>query len=218
MPGLFIAFEGGDGAGKTTQAGLLEQALCERGYRSASVREPGSTVLGDYLRQYLVNEQPLSQVAELLLFEACRAELIREVINPELDSGAVVIADRFAGSTIAYQGYGRGIDLARIEWMNDFATEGRYPDLTVLLDIDPAIGISRVQGRQLELSLDTGEARDRFEDQDLAFYDNVRRGFRLQAAANPDSWVEIEANRSIGDIAAEVWHAVGKLLGEASLR
>ncbi len=208
MPGLFIAFEGVDGAGKTTQAGLLETALCERGYSTVLVREPGSTTLGDYLRQYLVNEQPLSLLAELFLFEASRTELMLEVIEPQLATGAVVIADRFAGSTIAYQGYGRGIDLERIEWLNDIATGGRFPDLTVLLDIDPSIGLGRVHGRQLELGLRYGEESDRFEDQQPDFHHNVRYGFQRQAAANQGGWVLVEANRSVETVAAQVWCAV----------
>lgn len=213
MPGLFIAFEGGEGAGKTTQAGLLEVELCKHGRRPVLVREPGSTPLGDYLRQYLVNQHPLSPLAELFMFEASRAELMREVIEPELAAGAVVIADRFAGSTLAYQGYGRGIDLATISMLNEIATDGRYPDLTLLLDIDPAIGIGRVQGRQLQLGLQYGDEADRFEDQALSFHDDVRRGFRQQAADNPGVWELVEANRSIENVAANVWSLVAARLG-----
>ena len=213
MPSLFIAFEGGDGAGKTTQSSLLETALCERGYSTVSVREPGSTTLGNYLRQYLVNEPPVSPLAELFLFEASRAELMREVIEPQLAAGAVVIADRFAGSTVAYQGYGRGLNLERIEWLNDVATGGRFPDLTVLLDIDPSIGLGRVHGRQLELGLQYGEESDRFEDQQPDFHHNVRYGFQQQAAANQGCWVLVEANQSIETVAAQVWCAVETKLG-----
>ena len=212
MPGFFIAFEGGDGAGKTTQATILESRLCELGHRPVVVHEPGSTPLGDYLRRYLIEEPPLSPLAELFLFEASRAELVREKIVPHLDAGSVVIADRFAGSTIAYQGYGRGIEVERITWMNDLATNGRYPDLTVLLDIHPAIGIGRVQGRQLELGLEMGDEPDRFEDQPLAFHHNVRRGFLDQLAARPDTWTLVEANQSIETVAVQVWHEVTKLL------
>ena len=211
MSGLFIAFEGGEGAGKSTQAAILEAALQREGHQTALLREPGSTVLGDYLRQYLIGGQPVSPLAELLMFESARAELMAERVGPLLASGAVVIADRFAGSTIAYQGYGRGIDLSRIEWLNDFATAGRYPDLTVLLDIDPVIGLGRVNERQPQLALPMGDAPDRFEDETMAFHDRVRRGFLKQAEDDPATWRIIDASRSIDAVAASVWNTVSPL-------
>ena len=211
MAGVFIAFEGGEGAGKSTQAAILEAALQREGYHTALLREPGSTVLGDYLRQYLIGGQPVSALAELLLFESARAELMTERVMPLLESGAVVIADRFAGSTIAYQGYGRSIDLSRIEWLNDFATGGRYPDLTILLDIDPVIGLGRVNERQPQLALPMGDAPDRFEDETMAFHDRVRRGFLKQAEDNPETWRIIDGSRSIDAVAASVWNAVSRL-------
>ncbi len=211
MSGLFIAFEGGEGAGKSTQAAMLEATLQRAGHHTALLREPGSTVLGDYLRQYLIGGQPVSPLAELLMFESARAELMAERVGPLLESGAVVIADRFAGSTIAYQGYGRGIDLSRIEWLNDFATAGRYPDLTVLLDIDPVIGLGRVNERQPQLALPMGDAPDRFEDETMAFHDRVRRGFLKQAEDDPATWRIIDGNRSIDAVAASVWNTVSPL-------
>lgn len=211
MSGLFIAFEGGEGAGKSTQAAMLEAALQRAGHQTSLLREPGSTVLGDYLRQYLIGGQPVSPLAELLMFESARAELMAERVGPLLESGAVVIADRFAGSTIAYQGYGRGIDLSRIEWLNDFATTGRYPDLTVLLDIDPVIGLGRVNERQPQLALPMGDAPDRFEDETMAFHDRVRRGFLKQAEDDPATWRIIDASRSIDAVAASVWNTVSPL-------
>ncbi len=216
MSGVFIAFEGGEGAGKSTQARLLEAALQQHGYGPVLLREPGSTELGEYLREYLVTGASLSPSAELLLFEAARAELMSRKIITEVDAGAVVVADRFAGSTIAYQGYGRGIDLQRIKWLNDFATGCRYPDLTLLLDIDPAIGLNRVKGRQLQLSLLADG--NRFEDAELAFHYAVRCGFQKQAAAAPDDWQVIEGNYPIEDVAAKVWDAVCPLLARKSPR
>ena len=211
MAGVFIAFEGVDGAGKSTQAQLLHSRLVAEGQDAVLIREPGSTELGDYLRAYLVDQRPLSPSAELLLFEAARAELMTALIAPNLDAGSVVIADRFAGSTIAYQGYGRNIDLSRIQWLNDFATGCRYPDLTVLLDIDPAIGLNRVKARQLSFGLLDVDA-DRFEDADIAFHNTVRRGFRKQAATNPKGWQVLEGNHSIEDVAAKVWGLVFPML------
>ena len=218
MAGVFIAFEGGEGAGKSTQAAILEGALQREGYRTTLLREPGSTVLGDYLRQYLIGGQSISPLAELLLFESARAELMAERVRPLLESGGVVIADRFAGSTIAYQGYGRGIDLSWIEWLNDFATAGRYPDLTILLDIDPVIGLGRVNERQPQLALPFGDAPDRFEDEELSFHDQVRRGFLRQAEANITSWRQIEGNRSIDEVSAAIWREVCPLLTDDNLR
>ena len=212
MAGVFIAFEGGEGAGKSTQARLLEAMLQQRGYCPVLLREPGSTGLGEYLRQYLVAGQSLTPAAELLLFEAARAELMSEKIAPKLAAGAVVISDRFAGSTVAYQGYGRGLDLERIKWLNDFATGCRYPDLTFLLDVDPVIGLRRVNSRLLQLTLPIGDAPDRFEDEAMAFHDRVRRGFLKQADANPQTWRRIDAGRSIEAVAAQVWAAVVPLL------
>ena len=217
MSGVFIAFEGGEGAGKSTQASILRDALQREGYCTTLLREPGSTHLGDYLREYLIGERPISSLAELLLFEASRAQLIAERIEPLLNNGAVVVADRFAGSTIAYQGYGRGLDLQRIGWLNDLATGGLYPDLTILLDIDPPEGLERANRRKQEprqqLRLPLGDIIiDRFEGEATNFHHRVSHGFLQQAADNPDAWHVIEGNRSIDDVAAAVWAAVCPLL------
>ena len=213
MSGVFIAFEGGEGAGKSDQACRLRDALVSRGYHTTLLRDPGSTQLGNYLRDYLVHARPLSRNAELLLFAAARAELMATVIAPGLADGAVVIADRFAGSTVAYQGYGRGLNLAEIAWLNDFATAGRYPDLTILLDIDPAIGLERVRKRQPGAGTGPLEsAPNRFEDEALAFHRAVRRGFREQAAAHPERWRQIDGRLPIEEVAGRVWNAVSALL------
>lgn len=217
MSGVFIAFEGGEGAGKSTQAGKLETALRAEGHRVILVHEPGSTTLGEYLRRYLISDKPASPLAELLLFEASRTQLMAECIRPELDTGAVIIADRFAGSTVAYQGYGRDIDLEHIAWLNDFATGGRYPDLTILLDVDPLVGLERVHSRHLQLALPISDAPDRFEDEILSFHDTVRRGFLKQIDANPNHWRRVNGNRSIDDVADQVWLAVRPLLIERDL-
>lgn len=211
-PGLFIAFEGGEGAGKSTQAAKLQERLQDQGYSALLVREPGSTELGNYLREYLVSDRPATTLAELLLFEASRAELIAEVIEPHLADGYVVIADRFAGSTVAYQGFGRRIDLKRIRWLNDYATGGHYPDLTILLDIHPARGLSRVGDRQLQMLLPFDDPLDRFEDEDLAFHDRVRQGFHAERANNPDSWVVIDGDQEVEVVGEAVWEAVNHVL------
>ena len=210
--GLFIAFEGGEGAGKSTQAAMLESALDAAGYNAVLVREPGSTNLGDYLRAYLVDKEPIAPLAELLLFEASRAQLVTERIRPLLDEGAVVIADRFAGSTVAYQGHGRGMDLERIGWLNEVATGGLHPDVNLLLDIDPVIGLGRANRRQLQLALPMASAPDRFEDETTRFHDNVRRGFLDQAETDPDRWRIIEGNQPVPDVSVAVWRSVASLL------
>ena len=213
MSGVFIAFEGGEGAGKSTQAAILDAELRCRGYRAVLVHEPGSTPLGDHLRQFLISGDRPDPKAELLLFEASRAQLIEQRILPELDAGSIIVADRFAGSTVAYQGYGREIDLERIQWLNDYATGGLYPDLTILLDVDPQVGLGRVSSRQLQLPLPVADISDRFEDEEIAFHNAVRRGFRDQEAKS-DTWCLVEGNHSIDDVAAAVWARVCPLLAE----
>ncbi len=211
--GLFIAFEGGEGAGKSTQAAILEAELRRRGYQAVLVHEPGSTPLGDYLRRFLISGDRPDPRAELLLFEASRAQLIEQRILPELDAGSIIVADRFAGSTVAYQGYGRKIDLERIQWLNDYATGGHYPDLTILLDVDPQVGLGRVSSRQLRLPLSIVDTGDRFEDEEITFHNAVRHGFRDQEARS-NTWCLVEGNHSIDDVAAAVWDRVCPLLAD----
>ena len=219
MAGLFIAFEGGEGAGKSTQAGILHDTLRQKGYRAELLHEPGSTPLGDYLRDYLIDDRPISPLAELLLFEASRAQLMAEQVRPLLADEGVVIVDRFAGSTIAYQGYGRGIKLDRITWLNDYTTGERYPDLTILLDIDPTEGLKRARSRRQvpqvprqQLLLQLVDSTDRFEEEATDFHYQVSRGFLQQAAENSESWVLIDGRLPIESVAASVWEAVGPLL------
>ena len=228
MPGRFIVFEGGEGAGKTTQAELLYARLQQQGYAVRLLSEPGTTLLGGYLRDYLKSKRPLTREAELLLFEAARAQLVSEIIRPELAQGAVIICDRFTASTVAYQGYGRGIAPAVAEEFNEFATGGLQPDLTFLLDIDPTEGLGRVGGLQLPLLANDGDdgppapsrfdgpETRRFEDQPLLFHHRVRQGYLKLAAALPDDdrnrWAVIDGNQSITEIEQQIWAAVIPLL------
>ena len=215
MPGLFIAFEGGEGAGKTTQAGLLRQRLVELSVPCELFREPGGTVLGEYLRTYLKSHRPITPQAELLLFEAARTQLVIEQIQPALSDGKTVIADRFSASTVSYQGHGRGIDLGVVTALNGFATEGIQPDIIFLLDVAPIVGLSRsTGGLQLPFSMDwdaglSANSRKvddrRFEDLDVFFHERVRQGFRAQVEANPQKWVVIDAELSVVDVETEVW-------------
>ena len=221
MP-LFVSFEGGEGVGKTTQATLLHDKLWGSGHRASLVHEPGTTPLGLYLREYLKSGQPLTKEAELLLFEASRVELVNQRIEKDLQNGFHIVADRFEASTIAYQGYGRRISLSLIEDLNRFATHGLTPDVTFLLDVDPAEGLRRVGNPQLMMDLDLEggldlprmdvEGQRRFEEEPLLFHRRVRRGFHELAIKDPDRWIVVDANQSVAQIAELVWEQVANRL------
>ena len=225
VAGLFIAFEGGEGAGKTTQSQLLADRLTDLEVPLLLVREPGGTELGEYLRNYLKSDRPLSREAELLLFEAARVELVTSHILPALEEGLVVIADRFYGSTVAYQGYGRGLDLDVIHSLNNFATRNIAPDPVFLLDLDPKVGIQRAMSFQTSfaegtsgelVALERTREGTRFEDLDLAFHHNAREGFLDQAEAEPHRWVQVNAMQTVDEIKDEVWESVRQRLFPAA--
>lgn len=209
---MFIVFEGLDGAGKTTQVELLTERLRAAGRHVLQVHEPGGTPLGERVRALLKHEvsTPLSPTAELLLFAASRAQLVETVVRPALATGTVVIADRFTGSTYAYQGQGRGLAAETIHAVQAIACGGTAPDLTLLLDINHAVRAQRREGQ------DSGATADRFEDETTAFAGRVRAGYlALAAAPPPDSgrrWVVIAGDQPPADVAAEVWRAVSATL------
>ena len=219
---LFVSFEGGEGSGKSTQTRLLHDKLWDAGMRATLVHEPGTTPLGEYLRTYLKSSQPLTSEAELLLFEAARAELVNQRIEPSLADGFQVIADRFEASTVAYQGYGRKLDPEVIAYLNQFATGGRTPDLTFLLDLEPTEGLRRVGSPQLSLGLEVGvqaalpredvEGQRRFEEEALGFHRRVRRGFLELAGVDEERWVIIDATMPEEKIARQVWERVSSKL------
>ena len=204
--GWFIALEGGEGAGKSTQAEALLKRLLESGVPAISVHEPGTTPLGLHLRTYLKGKQRIDAGAELLLFGASRAQLMTEVIQPNLKLGTSVIADRFAASSIAYQGHGRGIALDRVRAVNDYATGGTYPDLNILLDLPPEAGLARTKG-ETEPPEDAADNR-RFEDQPMEFHRRVRQGFLVQAGAEPERWTVIDAKMTPERVHEAVWEKV----------
>lgn len=187
---MFITFEGPDGGGKTTQVQQVAVALRERGYRVLLTREPGGTVIGDKIRDILHDREHIEMHphAELLLYNASRAQLVQEVIRPHLAAGGFVICDRFFDSTLAYQGYGHGLNLDMLRTIITFATGGLRPDLTFLLDIAPEDGLQRRLSAVAQ-----GEEWNRLDDMALAFHQRVRDGYHHLMAAEPERWVEINA-------------------------
>ncbi len=217
MRGLFFTFEGVEGSGKTTQIRRLSATLRQAGQRVVETREPGGTSLGDAIRAMLLATRNAEMVAEteLFLYLASRAQLCREWIAPALHGGAIVISDRFADATVAYQGYGRGLDLKLIATANRVATGGLRPDLTVLLDLDPREGLRRVWERGQpplpEPSL------DRLEAEALDFHDRVRKGYLDLAREEPQRFQTIDATQPEGTIAAEIWARVERLIGSRAV-
>ncbi len=213
MRGLFFTFEGVEGSGKTTQLGRLSATLRQAGQRVAETREPGGTSLGDAIRSILLATRNLEMVAEteLFLYLASRAQLCREWIVPALNAETIVVCDRFADATVAYQGYGRGLDLKLIRTINRVATGGLTPDLTILLDLDPREGLRRVRERgQVPLP---ESLLDRLEAEALEFHDRVRKGYLQLAREEPHRFQIIDATQSEEAIAAEIWARVEPLIG-----
>ena len=203
--GIFITLEGGDGAGKTTQAQLLAARREGFGREVLMLHEPGGTRMGAAVRQILLGGgEDLDPTAELLLFEAARAQLVSKVIRPALLAEKVVICDRFTDSTVAYQGYGRGLDLARIEQLNQWATAGLLPDRTVLLDLDVKEGLERARALN-------GGGGDRMEQEELSFHEAVHRGFARQAAAHPQRIRVVPQMSTPGMTGQAVFDAVADL-------
>lgn len=207
--GLFVTFEGVEGAGKSSQLSTLAARLLGEGVAVALLHEPGSTQVGDHLRELLLKavDVPLLGVTELFLYLAARAQLSNEVIKGALAAGHVVLCDRFVDSTVAYQGYGRGLDPALIDQLNRLATDGVWPNLTVLLDLDPAVGLARsTAGRQ---------DRDRFERESLAFHQRVREGYLVLARGEPGRFLVLDAAQDPDAIADAVWKGVEPYLRRA---
>lgn len=189
---MFITFEGPEGGGKTTQIQLLQETLRRQGYSVLATREPGGTSIGNAIRTVLLDaaNTAMNERAEALLFNAARAQLVDEVIRPALARGQVVLCDRYADSTLAYQGYGRALDLQGLRALVAFATAGLQPDLTIYLAVDPAVGIERK--RHL-----AGAEWNRLEEEDLAFHQRVTGGFHRLIEAEPERWLTIDASQPI---------------------
>lgn len=200
--GRFITFEGGEGCGKSTQVVRLAAALEERGLNVLLTREPGGTRLSELIRTLLKDEaeDPPVDRAELLLFLAARAQLVRNVIAPALEAGTWVISDRFSDSTVAYQGYGRGLPVDFVRAANDFACEGLRPDLTFLLDLDPETAERRMRGREAA----TNTSADRIERAGSGFHARLRKGFLELAAAEAPRFSVVDASKSPDEVASVV--------------
>ena len=207
--GKFITFEGGEGCGKSTQIRLLKAALESEGLEVVQTREPGGTPLAETIRGLVKNEfsdAPCDRT-EVLLFLAARAQLVSNVIEPALAAGKWVISDRFSDSTLAYQGYGRGLPLDDLRLMNGFACGGLKPDLTFLLDVEPEVSRERMHARENS----TGVAADRIEKAGDEFHARLREGFATLAAAEPDRIAVIDANGSESDVQEAVWKSLKRI-------
>lgn len=227
---MFIVLEGGEGAGKSTQAGILYNRLCQENYHARLLREPGDTALGEAIRTLVTSPRktlfsgcrnsstlnqdnsqlaaqelssPIVPEAELLLFAAARAQMVAEQLRPFLQKGLVVVCDRYIYSTVAYQGYGAGVKLEFIYNINELVTGGLKPDLVLLLDIDPVKGLER-KGKVQEPS--------EFEAQGLDFHRRVRQGYLKQMGKDPHRWVKVDASLPQARVSQEIWKAVEQRL------
>jgi len=207
--GVFITFEGGEGAGKSTQIEMLAEFLRSAGHEVLTLREPGSSAVSEAIRAILLDAQnsELSARAELFLYQAARAQLTEEVIKPALERGTVVLCDRFFDSTTAYQGYARGLDIADIEKFNLFATAGIVPDLSIVLDLPPEVGLARAT---------QSSAPDRLESENMQFHQQVREGFLTIATVEPKRVKVVDAMGDTDVIAAEVQSLIDDLFSHSA--
>jgi dTMP kinase len=215
--GLFITFEGTEGSGKSTQISLLAEHLRQIGRTVRTIREPGGTPIGEEIRHTLKHSsqnQAMTWEAELLLMNASRAQLVREVIRPALAAGQVVLSDRFYDSTTAYQGYGRELDLKMVKAVIDVAVGDTRPDLTLLFVVSPEVSADRLLKRQSTLPF----MRDRIEEGDRAFFERVAKGYQAIAAAEPNRIRKLDASGSVEQAKATIWRMVEPLLGRVGAR
>lgn len=211
MAGKFITFEGPEGSGKSTQIRLLADTLEARGIEVSCTREPGGTATGEAIRNILQHDavdETLGERAELLLFTASRAQLMNQVILPKLEAGQWILCDRFIDSTIAYQGFARGMNIDTLDRINDFAIRGRKPDLTILLDLDIEKGFERLTGRYAG----GAGAADRFEREARDFHHRVREGYHKLAEREPERFRIVDSDRDIDIVSTEIWNVVQEAL------
>ncbi len=210
MKGLFITFEGNEGSGKSTQVPLLVERLREWGHTVKVFREPGGTPIGEEIRHTLKHSHAnaaMTAEAELLLMNASRAQLVREVIRPALARGEIIVCDRFYDSTTAYQGYGRQLDLPNVRGIIDVAVGQTRPDITLFLRVPQAVSEERLRSRQSTMPF----IRDRMEEADRAFFERVALGYDAIAAAEPDRIHVINAAGTVAEVQAAIWRLVAPL-------
>ena len=214
MKGLFITFEGTEASGKSTQVALLAERLRTLGYTVRTLREPGGTPIGEEIRHTLMHSQEngaMTPETELLLMNASRAQLVREIIRPALDGGEIVLCDRFCDSTIAYQGYGRQLDLKSVKAMIEVAVGDTRPDLTLLLLVTHDVSQARLRARRST----TPVVRDRMEEADRSFFERVAEGYEAIAAAESERVRKIDATGTIKTVSAAIWRHVQPILPPA---
>jgi dTMP kinase len=211
--GLFVTFEGGEGAGKSTQIQRLRQRLEVLGWQVVATREPGGSPLAESIREFLLGGEGrrFGPLAETMLFTAARADHVARTIRPAIERGAVVLCDRFADSTRVYQGALGAVPEATIEALEGIAMGALKPDLTVILDVPAELGLSRAEGRRREL----GQGPDRFEEESLAFHSRIREAFLAVAAAEPERCAVVDADGTPDEVEARVWASVQTRLPEA---
>ena len=210
IAGFFITFEGPEGGGKSTQIHRLAATLADQGYAVWTTREPGGTRVGEMIRPILLGRQstPMTAWSEALLFTAARAQHVDEVIRPRLQRGELVLCDRYSDSTLAYQSYGRGLDLDTLRRLQREATGGLQPDLTVLLNLPIEAGLARIPR----------PAQDRLDQETQAFHHRVRAGYQELAAAEPNRWREVDASADPDQVAARILELVTEALDRAGVR
>lgn len=209
--GLFISFEGTEGCGKSTQVKLLADRLQSLGHKVRTLREPGGTPIGEEIRHTLKHSKAnhaMTSEAELLLMNASRAQLVREIIRPALANNEIIICDRFYDSTTAYQGYGRELDLAHVKSVIDFAVGDTRPTLTLFIHVPADISAERLRSRQANLPF----VRDRIEESDQKFFERVAHGFGIIAANEPDRVKFINGNQAVEGVCAKIWEIVQPVL------
>ena len=206
-----ISIEGADGTGKTTQSLALVNNLKKHKKEAILAREPGGTNIGEILRNILKNEKNIEPISELLLFQAARTELIEKVIFPALNSNKIVVVDRYKDSTLAYQGFGRGIDMELISLLNNITTKNLDPDLTILLDMPVKEAIFRTRQRQSEEKKHQQNIATNFEDENIDFHKRISEGFKTLAKKS-DKWIIVNGALDITQISQIIWEEVEKII------
>lgn len=214
--GVFITFEGIEGSGKTTQVQKLDRLIRATGQNCVLTREPGGTAFGDRVRAILLDpqEEGMDPRAELLLYAASRRQHVVELIRPSLERGAIVLCDRFTDASLAYQGFGRQLELDRLRAINDWATEGTYPDVTIIFDVPEAVGLERAKSRNREKDL---QRESRLEGEDMRFHRRVREGYLALSKEDPRRYVVIDAAGSVDDVFQRTVAELGKRLPQLKL-